>query len=626
MFKYAQLVCFMLLPATEIAAEDAPPASDPIARAELLLEQFTLPPWEIPPLRTDVRDVIRLGPPTLHDTGPIRSVKAFLCAEDVPLMERTGNLILIARWQNHEGLNEEAVATLHAALDIAERAYASQLPPEMGYNSNKFERIAHYLIRWGGDQDEILHAVELGDTVRMHDSRQFDPRYARVAAEAMRDSLVPLLVEHEKTSLRRARAWADAAIGYTESGDQRRAVAAAKHSVEELDRVPPEKMGGWRSDGDWRLETSFILWNVSEKDLAKKALRHAQKGNRFWYSELVVATAWLRIGDYDEGHRQIKQCYAKIPERASSPEEETRMREMGCIRIAIAYAERGDLEEAENALTNIPAESQNRMRGVRFVGRVLLDRVDPESKEAARDFFARHAHLAAFAEKTPDDESYGHLTETLYCAGEAARAGAIDAIETHFLPAMTPQQQERVTRYLAFNSNELSLDERVRRFVSPQSDAKKRVHLLSSIAGQLRDREALDRVECMILEEEKGNWSDIAGSLITLAAHRRTLKHWEREQELIDRALKCTNAIEQKAQRARYLNTLMVRAWMYGQADLARKIAGQLIDVIWQARADKIEEWRRYSRARYALGAKELLEATKGKGSDMGAERKGDDG
>jgi len=487
----------------------------------------------------------------------------------------------------------------------------------MGYNNNWAERVAHHLIDLSADEDKILHAVEVGASIPMHDPRSFDPRYTRAAAKTMRHNLVARLVEHEKTPLRRARAWADAEIGYKESGDIGRAAAAARRFVEEMDRVPSEKMECRRLVRDWPLGTAFILWNAGDTDLAKKALRHLERGNNTSYSELTVATGWLRIGDENEAHRRIKQYYAKIPERASSPEEEAGMRETGWILVAIAYAERGELGEAESTLANIPAESQNRMRGVRFVGRTLLDRGDPESKEAARDFFARHAHLAALAEKTPDDESYGHLTETLYCAGEAARAGAIDAVETQFLPAMTPQQQERVTRHLAFNSNELPLDERVRRFVTPQSDAKKRVYLLSSIAGQLRDRDALYRVERMILEEEKGKWSDMAGSLIILAAHRRSLKHWDREQELFDRALECTNAIEQKALRARYLHILMVRAWVYGRECLARKIAEQLIDIIWEARTDPIESWRRGSRARYALVAKQLLGATKGQGSEV---------
>jgi tetratricopeptide (TPR) repeat protein len=579
--------------------------------------------WDAAPLRKDVRDVIYHGPPAVRDTEPIRSVKAFLCDEDVPLMERARNLILIARWQGHVGLDHEAVTTLYAALDTAEKAYASQVPPKMGYNHNWGERVAHHLIELNADEDKVLHAVEVGESVRikMHDPRSFDPRYTREAAKTMRHTLVAPLVEHEKTPVRRARAWADAAMGYRESGDDRRAVAAAKRSVEEMDRVPSERMEACRLDRDWRLETAFILWNASERDLAKKALRRAEKGNRLWTDELVAATGRLRIGDDDEARRRIKQCYAKIPERSSSPKEETWMREKGWIIIAIAYAERGDLEEAENTLANIPAKSQNRMRGVRFVGRVLLDRGDSESKEAARDFFARHARFSALAEKTSDDDPPGHLTETVYCAAEAARAGAIDVVETQFLPAMTPKEQETVLRHLAINSTELPLDERIRRFVSPQSDAAKRVDRLLLIAGQLRDNEALNRVEWMILEEEKGKWSEMAGSLMVLAEHRRSLNHWEREQELFDQALACTNAIEQEHLRARHLNGLMVRAWMCGRERQARKIAEQLIDVVWQTRSEDTEEWKSGGRARCALAARELLEATKKWESEAALER-----
>jgi hypothetical protein len=134
----------------------------------------------------------------------------------------------------------------------------------MGYNSNWFERIAHHLIEWGGDQDKILHAVEAAESVRMHDPRSFDPRYTRLAAKAKQDTLVARLVEHENTALRRARAWADAAVGYRESDDDQRAVAAARRSVEEMDRVPPEQMEVHRLDQDWRLATAFILWNARE--------------------------------------------------------------------------------------------------------------------------------------------------------------------------------------------------------------------------------------------------------------------------------------------------------------------------------------------------------------------------
>ncbi len=608
------LIVLVTAPARQTAAAAEPAPSDHIARAGLLLKETTLPARDAAPLQDSIRALLGRRPPTLRDTGPIDSVMAFFCDADLPYMERTENLLLIAQWQRHAGLNDEAMRTLDAALNVAKNAYASQDPPKMGYSSNWGERIAHYLIEWNGDEDKVLEAVKLGKSVRMHHELDFKPQYTKLAAEALRHALVVQLVEHETTALGRARAWADAAIGYKASGDGHRAVAAAKRCVQELDRIPGTTDGTplleWDAFRKWPLEAAFILSDGGEQDLAKRALQHAEKGSLVHYSELIIATALLLIGEDAEARTRIEQYYAKIPGRATTQKEVAWMRESGWSSIASAYAERGDLEDAENALANIPAESAMRLRGVRFVGRVLLDRGDLKSREIARSFFTRHARLASSAEKHADEEDSGGLREVAYCAMEAARAGAIDAVETQFLPTLTPTERQAVTQSLAHYSTELSLEQCLRRFVTPQSDPSERVTLLGLMAARLADNDSLYNVERMILEEKGGSLWKRSTAVTNLAEHRQSLRHWERARELFERALACANDVQPDGWRAGQLSSFMVSAWAHGHEDLARRAAEQLIDFLWAIRAEEIEGWKPGSRARCVLNAKQLLEAT----------------
>jgi hypothetical protein len=598
------LTGFILLLVSRSGGADDQTPTDPIERADVLLADVELPTWEADPLWQGVYYGLHHRLPVLQDTRTILQVKAIVCGKPLPPLERVERLFTVAQWQRAAGLHDEATELLYEAFEDATKGYASSDAPSMGYNVNWFAQVAHCLIQWNRDSDDILRAVKLGEAVRMHEPRH-DFRYTATAAESARHDLVARLSEREKTSLNRARAWANAAIGYDESGDCERAIAAASRCVADMERIPPEEMRPELED--WRLKAVFILADAGETDVAKQALRVVERGKHISVDDLTLATAWLRIGEDEEALARIERYYGQIPERASGPEDEAWTRATVWIVVALAYVERGDLADAETALAKIPAKSQNRMRGVRFVGKQLLKQGDADSKRAAREFFARHAPLAAHAEKVPDENPFGWLEETVYCAHDAACAGAIDAVEKDFLPTMTPKERQEVMQSLAACSTELPLDNRVKRFVAPEPDPTARVELLRLISERLGRNDERDQIERLILHEDECPRWKMVETVIDLAERRQSIRHWDRARELFERALALAGDIEHKGRRASELKYLSVEAWLHGHKDLARVAAEQLIDLAWDARKEPIKDWDAQSRGRSVLAAKQLL-------------------
>jgi tetratricopeptide (TPR) repeat protein len=426
------------------------------------------------------------------------------------------------------------------------------------------------------------------------------------------------LIERETTPFRQARAWADAAIGYHGKGDAERAVAVAKRCIEVMDRNDSAAMKRRRLSTDWRFEIAEILHVASEIELARRALRHAEETPFIGLDAVLVAAAWMRIEEDAQAKRLIKQHFSEIADQELDENEKAWARQRPWIIIAMAFTDRGEIEKAEKALANIPATSQNRMRGVRSVGNLLLERGDPESKRAACEFFTRHAPLAASAEKTPDDQPYGDMEEVVYCAQAAVRAGAIDAVETHFLPTMSDKERKRMLPFLATMSAGLSLDERIERYIRPLPDPADRVRFLGGNATWIHDDGELRKIERMILQEKDCAMSDPCCTLTRRAIHRQSLKHWDRARELFEQSLALMSEIEQTRQRAWQLQFFMVSAWLHGHSDLAEEAARQLIDVAWESRGRKIERWDGSVRGDYIREARQLLEVISRTGDRRG--------
>lgn len=615
------LVALILLPDSSVMGQDAT-----LKRAAELLK-YSIPeqnPLRSPVVgqpanptyeesaRTDVGNRLASMSPTTIDPQLLPELKRFITAPEAGA-SRLQNFSTIAYCQYTAGQEEAAQQTLREVWDVLRANQnvgpANAIPVTYCVTPvSAGQQLLTTMLACHSPDSDVMTALPLAGPLVFNNT--LAEHWLSMAARQARHRVIESAIRGETDPFQRIQANLVTAEGYLAADDLSRAKQHLQACLKEVQQASPESLANKSLAGLAKL--GLHMADRNEEALARDAIAAAAKASR--PDALTTAAYWLILNQPTKATECINRFEADYLARRQVPEldDTTKRQEMEILKglsLCRALLAEGYVDQAFEWAETIPPQRPEHMTAICQIAQAWLSRNNDEANNSAVELLKQNVpHVTALVQQAPTG-GHGSRHELVLFAQLLTQSEQDHLLENDVLPLLSVHERKQLKTAQLTIPTQLSLDEKLRRYVLPEnSDIKKRQRL-SQIMWQLEipaeKKRVLDLRRQLMPTDP---WQEIA-EREALAFLYESAGFPQDARAQWEALLAAISKLDDPGFRSSALRMAMPNLWVRGHRDLARQAATSMIDNVWQTRDQPLRQYEPRLRKTDVANAKLYLEA-----------------